>query len=114
MKVFCIAQSQSGGSLYDDPPFKEIPMTTAELDQATRRTNPATTTNMKALVYHGPGKRAWENKPRPTIQNPSDAIVRINTSKIGGTDLHILNGDLPAVTEGRILGHEGARTSRSA
>jgi alcohol dehydrogenase len=62
---------------------------------------------MKALVYHGPGKRAWENKPRPTIQDPGDAIVRITTSTICGTDLHILKGDLPAVTDGRILGHEG-------
>jgi alcohol dehydrogenase len=62
---------------------------------------------MKALVYHGPGKCAWEDKPRPTIQAPGDAIVRITTSTICGTDLHILKGDLPAVTDGRILGHEG-------
>ncbi|HCX29225.1 MAG TPA: alcohol dehydrogenase [Blastocatellia bacterium] len=62
---------------------------------------------MKALVYHGPGERAWENKPRPAIQDPSDAIVRITTSTICGTDLHILKGDLTAVTDGRILGHEG-------
>jgi alcohol dehydrogenase len=62
---------------------------------------------MKALVYHGPGKSAWEDKPRPTIQNPGDAIVRITTSTICGTDLHILKGDLPDVTDGRILGHEG-------
>jgi alcohol dehydrogenase len=62
---------------------------------------------MKALVYHGPGKPAWENKPRPTIQDPGDAIVRITTSTICGTDLHILKGDLPSVTDGRILGHEG-------
>ena len=62
---------------------------------------------MKALVYHGPGKRAWEDKPRPTIKDPGDAIVRITTSTICGTDLHILKGDLPAVTDGRILGHEG-------
>lgn len=62
---------------------------------------------MKALVYHGPGKRAWEDKPRPTILEPGDAIVRVTTSTICGTDLHILKGDLPAVTDGRILGHEG-------
>jgi alcohol dehydrogenase len=37
---------------------------------------------MKALVYHGPGKRAWEEAPRPAIQNPTDAIVRITTSTI--------------------------------
>ena len=62
---------------------------------------------MKALVYHGPGKRAWEETPRPAIQHATDAIVRITTSTICGTDLHILKGDLPSVTPGRILGHEG-------
>jgi alcohol dehydrogenase len=62
---------------------------------------------MKALVYHGPGKKAWEDKPRPLIQHPNDAIVRITTSTICGTDLHILKGDVPTVTDGRILGHEG-------
>ena len=62
---------------------------------------------MKALVYHGPGQRSWEEKPRPAIQEATDAIVRITTSTICGTDLHILKGDLPSVTDGRILGHEG-------
>lgn len=84
-------------------------MTTAELELATTgaATPSISADTMKALVYHGPGKRAWENKPRPTIQDPGDAIVRITTSTICGTDLHILKGDLPSVTEGRILGHEG-------
>lgn len=63
--------------------------------------------NMKALVYHGPGRRNWEAAPRPVILEQTDAIVRITTSTICGTDLHILKGDLPAVTDGRILGHEG-------
>jgi alcohol dehydrogenase len=62
---------------------------------------------MKALVYHGPGKRSWEEKPQPTIQKPTDAIVRIEKTTICGTDLHIMKGDVPAVTDGRILGHEG-------
>lgn len=62
---------------------------------------------MKALVFHGPGKRRWEDKPRPTLINPTDAVVRITHTTICGTDLHILKGDVPAVTEGRILGHEG-------
>ncbi len=62
---------------------------------------------MKALVYHGPGKRAWEEKSKPIITDPADAIVRITTTTICGTDLHILKGDLPLVTDGRILGHEG-------
>ncbi len=62
---------------------------------------------MQALVYHGPGQRAWEEVASPTIQQPTDAIVRITTSTICGTDLHILKGDVPSVTPGRILGHEG-------
>jgi alcohol dehydrogenase len=62
---------------------------------------------MKALVYHGPAKKSWEEKPKPTIQQPTDAIVRITKTTICGTDLHILKGDVPEVTDGRILGHEG-------
>jgi alcohol dehydrogenase len=62
---------------------------------------------MKALIYHGPGQRAWEDAPKPTIREAGDAIVRITTSTICGTDLHILKGDVPSVTPGRILGHEG-------
>src|SRR5216683_7830157 len=65
---------------------------------------------MKALVYHGPGKRAWEDRARPVIQDATDAIVRITTSTICGTDLHILKGDVPSVTDGRILGHEAVGT----
>ena len=55
---------------------------------------------MKALVYHGPGQRAWEDVPDPTIQAPTDAIVKIDSSTICGTDLHILKGDVPEVTAG--------------
>lgn len=62
---------------------------------------------MKALVYHGPGEKAWEEVPDPAVQDPTDAIVKVETTTICGTDLHILKGDVPAVTEGRILGHEG-------
>jgi alcohol dehydrogenase len=62
---------------------------------------------MKALVYHGPGQRAWETKPKPTIRERGDAIVRLTRSTICGTDLHILKGDVPSVAPGRILGHEG-------
>ena len=65
---------------------------------------------MKALVYHGPGKKAVEEVPDPQIMQPTDVIVRIDTTTICGTDLHILKGDVPAVTEGRILGHEGVGT----
>src|SRR4029077_3159231 len=74
---------------------------------ASPQTSSTATGRMKALVYHGPGKRAWEETPRPAIQNATDAVVRITTSTICGTDLHILKGDLPGVTPGRILGHEG-------
>jgi alcohol dehydrogenase len=62
---------------------------------------------MKSFVYHGPGKHMWEEKPRPTIQKPTDAIVKIARTTICGTDLHILKGDVPEVSDGRILGHEG-------
>jgi alcohol dehydrogenase len=67
-------------------------------------------TVMKALVYHGPGNKAWEEVPDPRILQPTDAIVRVDTTTICGTDLHILKGDVPAVAEGRILGHEGVGT----
>jgi len=62
---------------------------------------------MKALVYNGPGKRSWEEKPKPEVQAPTDAIVRITKTTICGTDLHILKGDVASVKAGRILGHEG-------
>jgi len=61
---------------------------------------------MKALVYHGPGLRAWETVPDPRITAPTDAVVEITSSTICGTDLHILKGDVPEVTPGTILGHE--------
>ena len=62
---------------------------------------------MKALVYHGPGNRAYEEKPKPTIQETTDAVVKITKTTICGTDLHILKGDVPAVKDGTTLGHEG-------
>src|SRR5271155_5679146 len=65
---------------------------------------------MKALVYHGPGSHAWEEVPRPTILDVTDAVVRVDCTTICGTDLHILKGDVPEVTEGRILGHEAVGT----
>jgi alcohol dehydrogenase len=65
---------------------------------------------MKALVYHGPGTKAWEEVPKPTIIDATDAIVRVDATTICGSDLHILKGDVPAVTDGRILGHEAVGT----
>ena len=61
---------------------------------------------MKALVYHGPGQKAWEDVPDASIREPTDVVVKVDTTTICGTDLHILHGDVPAVTDGRILGHE--------
>ncbi len=66
----------------------------------------ASTGTMQALVYHGPGRRSWETKPRPKLQESTDAIVRVSATTICGTDLHILKGDVPSVAEGRTLGHE--------
>jgi len=65
---------------------------------------------MRALVYHGPGNKAWEEVPDPTLQDDTDAIVRVDAVTICGTDLHILKGDVPEVTDGRILGHEAVGT----
>jgi alcohol dehydrogenase len=62
---------------------------------------------MKALVYHGPGKTQLEDMPKPVLREATDAVVRMIKTTICGTDLHILKGDLPTITAGRILGHEG-------
>jgi alcohol dehydrogenase len=65
---------------------------------------------MKALVFGGPGQRAWSDVPDPTVVDPTDAVIRVDTVTICGTDLHILGGDVPAVQKGRILGHEAVGT----
>jgi alcohol dehydrogenase len=52
---------------------------------------------MKGLVYHGAEQRSWDEVPDPTIEVPTDVVVRINSSTICGTDLHILKGDVPEV-----------------
>ena len=65
---------------------------------------------MKALVYHGPGQRGWDTVADPSILEPTDAIVHIDTSTICGTDLHILKGDVPETTPGTVLGHEAVGT----
>jgi len=67
---------------------------------------------MKALVYEGPGRKSLQERPKPTIQAPGDAIVRITKTTICGTDLHILKGDVPSCEPGRILGHEGVGCGR--
>jgi alcohol dehydrogenase len=65
---------------------------------------------VKALVYHGPGQRSWESVPDPSILEATDAIVKVDTVTICGTDLHILKGDVPAVKPGTVLGHEAVGT----
>ncbi len=65
---------------------------------------------MKALVYSGPGRKAWKDVPTATIQDKTDAVIRVDCTTICGTDLHILKGDVPEVTKGRILGHEAVGT----
>jgi alcohol dehydrogenase len=61
---------------------------------------------MKAMVYHGPGRKSWDEMPDPTLRDARDAIVQVDAVSICGTDLHILKGDVPTVEPGRILGHE--------
>ncbi|MEV3901495.1 zinc-dependent alcohol dehydrogenase family protein [Mycobacterium sp. NPDC050551] len=65
---------------------------------------------MHAMVYHGPGRRSWEEVPDPAIKDATDVIVRVEAVTICGTDLHILKGDVPEVSTGRILGHEAVGT----
>ena len=68
---------------------------------------------MRAVVYHGPGHKAWEEVAKPVVIDDTDAIVRVDAVTICGTDLHILKGDVPAVTDGRIIGHEAVGTVES-
>jgi threonine dehydrogenase-like Zn-dependent dehydrogenase len=62
---------------------------------------------MKAVVFHGVGDIRLDDVPEPTIQQPTDAIVRITSSAICGTDLHFIRGSAPDMEPGTILGHEG-------
>jgi threonine dehydrogenase-like Zn-dependent dehydrogenase len=62
---------------------------------------------MKAVVFHGVGDIRLDDVPEPTIQEPTDAIVRLTSSAICGTDLHMIRGTMAGVKEGTILGHEG-------
>ena len=65
---------------------------------------------MKALVYRGIGAKAWDDVPRPELAADTDAIVRVDATTICGTDLHILKGDVPAMIDGRVIGHEAVGT----
>ncbi len=61
---------------------------------------------MKALVYNGPEKIALEDVPVPQIIEPDDAIIKVTTSTICGTDIHIWHGGMPEVEPPRVIGHE--------
>ncbi|MFJ5551792.1 zinc-dependent alcohol dehydrogenase family protein [Streptomyces sp. NPDC093225] len=65
---------------------------------------------MKALVFHEPGRTSWQDVPDPAIKDAADAVVRVEAVTICGTDLHIVKGDVPEVTPGRVLGHEAVGT----
>src|SRR6188508_2095105 len=65
---------------------------------------------MKALVFSGPAAKSWTTVPDAAIVDDTDALVRVDTTTICGTDLHILKGDVPEVTPGRVLGHEAVGT----
>lgn len=65
---------------------------------------------MKALVFHGPGRTSWQEVPDPSVKDAGDAIVRTDAVSICGTDLHIVKGDVPEVSPGRVLGHEAVGT----
>src|SRR5277367_6252195 len=82
-------------------------MTLATMPRPETRTRDAAAVMLKAFVYGGPGKKALEQRPKPEITAPTDAIVKIVKTTICGTDLHILKGDVPTCQPGRILGHEG-------
>jgi alcohol dehydrogenase len=86
-----------------------VPRGTAKVEYRHRAGSPKEAP-VKALVYHGPGVKAWEDVPDPVILDPTDAIVRVDATTICGTDLHILKGDTPEVAAGRILGHEAVGT----
>src|SRR5579863_3917935 len=82
-------------------------MTLTTMPRPASRAQDITAATMKAFVYRGPGKKALEERPRPEIMAPTDAIVKMAKTTICGTDLHILRGDVPTCQPGRILGHEG-------
>jgi alcohol dehydrogenase len=65
---------------------------------------------MRALVFHGPNAMSWDEVPKPVVLDDTDAIIRVEATTICGSDLHILKGDVPETTAGRILGHEAVGT----
>ncbi|KAF7712246.1 Uncharacterized protein PECH_008464 [Penicillium ucsense] len=83
--------------------------TASHVDQAhsLRRLSQENIAIMKAVIYTGDRNISVEDRPKPVILAPTDAVVKVLHTTICGTDLHILQGDVPTCTPGRILGHEG-------
>ena len=61
---------------------------------------------MKALCWHGQNDVRIDNVPDPIIENPGDIILKVTSTAICGSDLHLLSGMVPTMQEGDILGHE--------
>src|ERR1700691_2406583 len=89
-------------------------MTLTTMPRSATRARDTAAVTMKAFVYSGPGKKALQERPKPEIAAPTDAIVKMTKTTIRGTDLHILTGDVPSCDQGRILGHEGVGIVESA
>jgi len=62
---------------------------------------------MKAIVFHGIGDIRLDDVSEPAIEQPNDAVVKLTSSAICGTDLHMVRGTMPGMAPGTILGHEG-------
>ncbi|WP_068148234.1 alcohol dehydrogenase catalytic domain-containing protein [Rhodococcoides corynebacterioides] len=65
---------------------------------------------MRAMVFRGRGRVSWDEIPDPVLREATDAVVRVDAATICETDLRILRGDVPAVSPGRVLGHEAVGT----
>ncbi len=61
---------------------------------------------MKALCWHGTGDVRVETVPDPILEDPKDAIIKITSTAICGSDLHLYDGYMPTMEEGDVLGHE--------
>lgn len=62
---------------------------------------------MKAVVWHGVGDIRLDNVPEPRVEQPTDAIIRLTSSAICGTDLHLIRGTMAGMQPGTVVGHEG-------
>ena len=69
---------------------------------------------MRALNYAGSPRPTWGTVPDPVVQEATDAVIGVDAVTICGTDLHIVNGDVPEVVGGRVLGHEAVGTDANS